>query len=119
MIPPLNPGGPSAVLEKSHPDLHAFRRSTYQAPPPHMDPPTLSARAFTISVRPGGPFRIPNSEFPSGMPVHHRDLATDLEGHLERLLIVEAGVDLRLVGAVEVDLRQTAGATDALGDVVP
>src|SRR5512139_1730355 len=42
----------------------------------------------------------------------------DSQRRLERLLVVEARIDTRLVRALEIELRQTACATDALGDVL-
>src|ERR1043166_2828747 len=45
-------------------------------------------------------------------------VARDAHGALERLLVVEARVDAALVGALEVDVGQTARAAGALGDVL-
>ena len=44
-------------------------------------------------------------------------LAHDRHGDLQRLLVVEARVDGRAVGALQVDLGQFARAAGALGDV--
>jgi hypothetical protein len=41
----------------------------------------------------------------------------DAHRHLECLLVVQARIDAALVRALEVDLRQAARTTDALGDV--
>ena len=44
--------------------------------------------------------------------------AHDGHGHLQGLLVVEAGIDLGAIGALEAHLVQTPGAAQALGDIV-
>ena len=46
------------------------------------------------------------------------EFAGDFEGNLESLLVVEPWVDVGLVGFTEVRFGQTAGSSDALGDVL-
>ena len=46
------------------------------------------------------------------------EFAGDFEGNFESLLVVESWVDVGLVGFTEVRFGQTAGSSDALGDVL-
>src|SRR3982751_5121034 len=47
-----------------------------------------------------------------------RTVTTDQHGHLERLFVVEARVDRRLIGTREIRIREAASTARAFGDVL-